>query len=243
MYNMVHFLYMPFLSPAERAFLQAVSGLANANPFLPEHTALERAALGRDFARRRSGVEPEGDGPGAAADQHLAHRGEAGTDDGGVAAEAAESGEDSGGGVGVVRRRSAASAVSAVLLADRGGGIFGTIGALAVSIASFSRTGIGSSTWDVAMPGGHEPRHTFACFRQIQSAFESDSARHYRRVASGGPAAGQRVAIHLHARHAAVPADSVCADGRVRDVDYRAFGHGEGIGGAGDCAVAVFAVR
>lgn len=46
---MVHYLYMPFLSSSERAFLEAVSGLAYSNPFLPEHTELERAALGTEF--------------------------------------------------------------------------------------------------------------------------------------------------------------------------------------------------
>lgn len=40
---------MPFLSEAEQAFLEAVSGAAFSNPFLPEHTEFERAALGRDF--------------------------------------------------------------------------------------------------------------------------------------------------------------------------------------------------
>jgi transcriptional regulator with AAA-type ATPase domain len=40
---------MPFLSPAERGFLQTVSEFAYCNPFLPEHNRLERAALGRDF--------------------------------------------------------------------------------------------------------------------------------------------------------------------------------------------------
>ena len=42
-------LYMPFLSGKERAFLEAVSGAAFSNPFLPEHTEFERAALGSDF--------------------------------------------------------------------------------------------------------------------------------------------------------------------------------------------------
>jgi len=42
-------MYMPFLAASERSFLEAVSGLASSNPFLPEHTALERAALGPDF--------------------------------------------------------------------------------------------------------------------------------------------------------------------------------------------------
>ncbi|MGC9970104.1 MAG: sigma 54-interacting transcriptional regulator [Bryobacteraceae bacterium] len=40
---------MPFLSSGERAFLHAVSQLAYCNPFLPERTQWERAALGSDF--------------------------------------------------------------------------------------------------------------------------------------------------------------------------------------------------
>src|ERR1700739_683269 len=40
---------MAFLSSNERAFLEAVSGLAYSNPFLPEHTDFERAALGAEF--------------------------------------------------------------------------------------------------------------------------------------------------------------------------------------------------
>jgi hypothetical protein len=40
---------MAFLSRAERSFLQAVSQLAYCNPFLPERVELERGALGDDF--------------------------------------------------------------------------------------------------------------------------------------------------------------------------------------------------
>ena len=40
---------MIFLSSGERDFLRAVSQLAYCNPFLPERTQWERAALGRDF--------------------------------------------------------------------------------------------------------------------------------------------------------------------------------------------------
>ncbi len=42
-------MYMPFLDPSERTFLKAVSQFAYCNPFLPEHTEFERAALGSDF--------------------------------------------------------------------------------------------------------------------------------------------------------------------------------------------------
>jgi transcriptional regulator with AAA-type ATPase domain len=40
---------MAFLSSGERTFLRAVSGLVYCNPFLPERTQLERAALGSAF--------------------------------------------------------------------------------------------------------------------------------------------------------------------------------------------------
>ena len=40
---------MPFLTPPQRAFLTAVSQLAYANPFLPEWVEFERAALGDAF--------------------------------------------------------------------------------------------------------------------------------------------------------------------------------------------------
>ena len=40
---------MSFLSAPERAFLKAVSQFAYCNPFLPEHTEFERAALGDDY--------------------------------------------------------------------------------------------------------------------------------------------------------------------------------------------------
>ncbi len=40
---------MAFLSEKEHAFLEAVSAAAFSNPFLPEHTEFERAALGRNF--------------------------------------------------------------------------------------------------------------------------------------------------------------------------------------------------
>jgi transcriptional regulator with AAA-type ATPase domain len=40
---------MAFLSPTERSFLSAVSQLAYCNPFLPERAECERAALGREY--------------------------------------------------------------------------------------------------------------------------------------------------------------------------------------------------
>ena len=49
MYTAVQFVYMLFLNPPERAFLKTVVQFAYCNPFLPEHTEFERAALGPDF--------------------------------------------------------------------------------------------------------------------------------------------------------------------------------------------------
>ena len=46
----IHWMYsMAFLSRSERSFLEAVSKLVYSNPFLPERAELERAALGDDF--------------------------------------------------------------------------------------------------------------------------------------------------------------------------------------------------
>ncbi len=42
-------MYMAFLSNAERAFLHTISEFAYCNPFLPDHTRLERDALGDEF--------------------------------------------------------------------------------------------------------------------------------------------------------------------------------------------------
>ncbi len=45
---------MSLLTEPERRLLTAVAGLAYSNPFLPERTEYERAALGRDFVSRSS---------------------------------------------------------------------------------------------------------------------------------------------------------------------------------------------
>src|ERR1051325_5754180 len=42
----IQLMYMAFLSAAERSFLRAVSQFAYCNPFLPEHTEFERARVG-----------------------------------------------------------------------------------------------------------------------------------------------------------------------------------------------------
>src|SRR5215471_20619016 len=50
--SVVHSLYMPaqpFLTPSERCWLELVSPLSYANPFLPDRIRLERAILGNEF--------------------------------------------------------------------------------------------------------------------------------------------------------------------------------------------------
>ena len=49
MYSAILPLYMELLNSSERTFLQAVSHFSYCNPFLPEHTEFERAALGTEY--------------------------------------------------------------------------------------------------------------------------------------------------------------------------------------------------
>ena len=67
----VHFLHMAELQDGERRFLAAVSKLAYCNPFLPERTDHERAALGKDYVPREivwsaSVADPESSSPNVA---------------------------------------------------------------------------------------------------------------------------------------------------------------------------------
>jgi DNA-binding NtrC family response regulator len=54
---------MALLSSPERAFLHAVADVAYCNPFLPEHVAYERAALGADFVESEAWWNLRGDDP------------------------------------------------------------------------------------------------------------------------------------------------------------------------------------
>ena len=57
-------------------------------------------------------------------------------------------------------------------------------------------------------------------------------SRHHRQLPARRPVARGRVAIHFHARHAALPAHALRAHGRVRHADHGALGHRQGTGGA-----------
>ena len=181
MYNCCQALYnwcisMAFLSSSERGFLRAASRLAFCNPFLPERVTHERAALGAEFVddepvwsfsvnepdRRRSNVWRIG----ARLDELCP-----------------------------VLRSKLASRVAAneedrVLYED------GVLNLLYhryyprfFDASSGERKGADPSRWrfytqfladwrhffeieGLSLPSGYEPAHTFACFRQIQSAFE-----------------------------------------------------------------------
>jgi hypothetical protein len=171
MYGMIHLLYMPFLTKPERIFLEAVRGLANANPFLPEHTALEKAALGGDFQdgeavwslkvsdpeRRRTNIWRITEKLEALAEQlrrRLLEKTPAHTEE-------LELYEDG------VLRLLYQRFYARFYAATSGGGPerwrFYT--EFAAEWRRFFEVG-------VKMPGGHDPRHTFACFRQIQLAFD-----------------------------------------------------------------------
>ena len=158
---------MAFLSKSERTFLRAVSQLAYCNPFLPERVECERAALGDDFVegepvwslpvnqpeRPRANVwrifarlEP-------LAEQLRARLATARPDD-----------------AGSVRGRRPAPALSALLQPDRRGEFAPRTMALLRGVPG----GLGP-----LLPGGKrgsggapQSSHTFACFRQIQRAFE-----------------------------------------------------------------------
>ena len=202
-------MYMAFLSRDERAFLESVSQLGYCNPFLPERVDLERAALGDAFVEgelvwSQPVMDPERPRANVCrlmarlepfAEQLRARLG-AGAD---------------------ARERDLALYEDAVLLLlyQRYYPRFfqASFGAGATNPSPAQREGHGGeppharwrfyanflSDWrrflemeGVRFPTGHDPRHTFACFRQIQRAFEQV----FRDVIGGSmPAARLRAAI------------------------------------------------
>lgn len=167
---------MPFLNASERSFLRAASRLAFCNPFLPERVEHERAALGAEFAddepvwsfsvrepeRRRTNVWRI-----AARLEELCPR----LRDK-LAAGTAASGEDR-----VLYEDSVLN-----LLYQRYYPRFFEAGFGEQKSAGASRWrfyGQFVADWryffeieGLSLPSGYEPAHTFACFRQIQCAFE-----------------------------------------------------------------------
>jgi transcriptional regulator with AAA-type ATPase domain len=167
---------MAFLSSSERGFLRAASRLAFCNPFLPERVAHERAALGDEFVEDEpvwsfSVLDPERRRANvwriAARLDELCPRLRAK-----LAAHVAASEEDR-----VLYEEAVIN-----LLYQRYYPSF-------LSAAFGEQKNAGASRWrfyaqfladwrfffdidGLVLPSSYEPAHTFACFRQIQCAFE-----------------------------------------------------------------------
>src|SRR5258707_1282837 len=185
-----------FMTAEQRTWMQAVSPLSYANPFLPERVQLERAILGSEFVEGESVWSYRLDDPHARVNitrmmarldpllEQLCAR-------------------LRGGVIPSEDARALYEAAVLPLLSQRSYRHFyeGSFGADAAS-SSPARWRFYTqflTDWKhffeidgVRMPSGHDPRHTFACYRQIQRAFE-----HTFRdiIGSSLPAAGLRGAI------------------------------------------------
>ncbi len=183
-------VHMSFISGTQRSFLKAVSQLAFCNPFLPERVQLERAALGPEFVEGEPVWSYRAEQPGP---RENVWRVQARVEP--IAEELRNRLCDGGD----AREQDLVLYEDAVmyLLYTR-------------YYQRFYEAGIGNSArwrfytefrgdWrhffeidGVRFPTGHEPRHTFACFRQIQRAFDQV----FRDIiGSSMPAARLRAAI------------------------------------------------
>jgi transcriptional regulator with AAA-type ATPase domain len=187
---------MPLLNASERRILEAVSRLGYCNPFLPERVELERAVLGPEFVEGEPVWSFRPDAPGPRENVgRIYHRSEPLLEQ---ARTRLRNGVEAD-------NRDLALYEDAVLhlLYTRYYGNFLEAGFGAAArkpeagrwrfYANFA------ADWKhffgidgVAFPTGHDPRHTFACFRQIQRAFELV----FRDIIGGSmPAARLRAAI------------------------------------------------
>src|ERR1051326_1768101 len=163
-----------FLNSTERGLLEAVSRLAYANPFLPERVECERAVLGAEFVEGEPVWSYRAEDPEPRANvwrisarlepliEELRRRLERG-------ARAAE-------GDLVLYEDAVLHALYQRCYQhfyDAG------FGAAQTSAGRWRFYSTFLADWKhffvmegVRLPSGHEPRHTFACFRQIQRAFE-----------------------------------------------------------------------
>src|SRR5260370_41390959 len=168
-------MYMALLTGRERKFLEAVSKLSYANPFLPERPALEKAALGSDFVAGEPVWSVPVDHPETPRANHWR-----------VVQRAEPLIEDLR---GRLKRGGKATTDELVLYEDA---VIHTL--YQRCYPKFFAAGFGDhrdrrDRWSfyrdyrrdwsrffddtgVNFPTRHEPVHTFACFRQIQTAFE-----------------------------------------------------------------------
>ena len=165
---------MPFLSASRRSLLRAVTGLGYCNPFLPERVKWERAALGAEFVEGESVWSYRFDQPQprenvgrilvkleAAAEQLRAR----------------------------LTQSAGAREPDLVLYEDAVLYLLYTRYYPDFYDAGFGPAAASPGRWrfynrflgdwrhffgmeGLRLPTGHDPRHTFACFRQIQRAFE-----------------------------------------------------------------------
>ncbi len=166
---------MAFLSPSERALLESISRLGYANPFLPERVELERAVLGEAFQEGEPVWSYRAGQQGTRTNVVRVQQ---------VVEPLAED----------LRRRLAESAAGEAELVLYEDAVM--LFLFTRYYAHFFEAGFGPradspnpSRWrfynqfladwrhwfrieGVSFPTGHDPRHTFACFRQIQRAFE-----------------------------------------------------------------------
>jgi transcriptional regulator with AAA-type ATPase domain len=187
----IQLVYMPFLAADERRFLQVVSDFAYCNPFLPEHTDLERSALGEDFVEG----EPVWSQP---VDDPERPRVNVWRIAGHVAPLAERLCARLRSGV-AAREADLALYEDAVLhlLYQRYYRRFyeGSFGANQPGRWRFYREFL--ADWNhffegLRLPTNHDPVHTFACFRQIQRAFEQI----FRDIIGGSmPAARLRASV------------------------------------------------
>jgi transcriptional regulator with AAA-type ATPase domain len=188
---------MSFLAPRERAFLTAVSQLAYCNPFLPERTKFEKAALGDEFVES----EPVWSLAVGDPDKQRANvwRIAARTD---TLVETLRERLLAGVRPGEVALRLYEDAVNQHLYDRYYARFFDrSFGKDAHTHGparwSFYREYLADwrhfySIDGVTFPSRHEPAHTFACFRQIQRAFEQI----FRDIIGGSmPAARLRAAV------------------------------------------------
>jgi transcriptional regulator with AAA-type ATPase domain len=163
---------MPLLNSAQRRTLEAVSRLAYANPFLPERVEWERAALGPEFVEGEPVWSYRAEQPGPRENVWRVYRkvepllDEARTR---LLQGAGPSERDLALYEDAVLHFLYTRYYPSFLEAGSGKPDPGRWRFYASFAADWRRFfGIEG----VRFPTGHDPRHTFACFRQIQSAFE-----------------------------------------------------------------------
>ena len=167
---------MAFLSTSQRSFLQTISRLSYANPFLPERVELERALLKDDFVEGEPVWSYRVESPGPRENvwriqrrleplaellrSRLLDSAEPRDDDLVLYEDAV---------LYLLYTRYYQNFFDAGFGPSTGRGAAGRWGFYPTCLADWNHF---FQIDGVNFPTGHDPRHTFACFRQIQRAFE-----------------------------------------------------------------------